>query len=228
MKTYSIPFLFNKKERRETMEYIKKPVQIEMNSMEIIESELTTEINDPKKLAVVKRVIHTTADFEYADLLEFSDDAIDVAINELKNGAWIYSDTSMIISGVNKRNLSLFGGQVINFVHDHDVFDEAAIRGVTRSMVSIEKGAKDSRVSIFAIGNAPTAIFKLKEMIEEGKIEKPKLIIGVPVGFVGAAESKDLVPDLKVPYIIVRGRKGGSPVAAAIINAILLMAKEDL
>lgn len=208
------------------MDYIKDPVGIETKSFEIITDELHVDIEDEAIASVIKRVIHTTGDFEYADLMEYSADAVESGVQALKEGAFIYADTQMIQSGVNKRNLSLFGGEVVNFVHDEDVFAMAAERKITRSMASIEKAAVDTRIKIYAIGNAPTALFKLKELMDEGKIAKPSLIIGVPVGFVGAAESKEIVRDFGVPYIIVRGRKGGSPVAAAIINALLLLAKK--
>lgn len=204
------------------MSYIKDPKLIEKTSFEIITSEMKEDNFDEKTGLVVKRVIHTTADFEYADLLEFHGNPIETGIQALKDGSSIYADTSMIMSGVNKRVLSSLGGQVCNFVHDEDVVKEAKERKITRSMVSMEKACLDDRFKIFAIGNAPTALYKLKEQIKEGKVN-PKLIIGVPVGFVGAAESKEIIRDLGIPYIIVRGRKGGSTVAVAIINAMLYM-----
>lgn len=203
------------------MDYIKKPMDIETRSFEIITEELGDKIFDEREGKIIKRVIHTTADFEYADLIEIHPEAIERGLNALKNGSSIYADTQMVFSGVNKRKLRELEGDICNYVHDEDVATEAKNRGVTRSMVSIEKACRQDNVKIFAIGNAPTALFTLKELIEKERV-KPELIVGVPVGFVGAEESKEAIRDLGIPYIIVRGRKGGSPVAAAIINALLL------
>ena len=205
------------------MEFIKKPMDIEKRSFEIITEELGEKTFDYKTGNVIKRVIHTTGDFEYADLIEIHSDAIDVGIEVLKRGCNIYADTQMVMAGINKRRLKELGGEVINFVHDEDVINESKERGITRSMVSIEKASRDEKIKIYAIGNAPTALFKLKDLIENEKIKRPDLIIGVPVGFVGAEESKEIIKKLGIPYIVVKGRKGGSPVAAAIINALLLM-----
>lgn len=204
--------------------YIKDPRAIEETSFEIITEELGEKNNKLTELTapIVKRVIHTTADFEYADLIEFHEDAIIKGVQALKNGKNIYTDTSMIISGVNKIKLKSLGCNLYNFVHDEDVKKEAIERGITRSMVGIEKAMKDDSISIYAIGNAPTAVFKIKELLDKG-YKRPDLIIGVPVGFVGAAESKEVVKELGIPYITVNGRKGGSTVAVAIINALLKM-----
>ncbi len=202
------------------MEYNKNPISIENDSFSIITREAGALLDrfSEEELPIVKRVIHTTADFEYAELIEFHPDAIRVAKELFKNGCEIYTDTSMIMQGVNRRR-EKFGIELTNYVHDEDVYEIAAREGVTRSMAGIVK-AVNKGVNVFAIGNAPTAIFKLRDLIEAG-LKKPALIIGVPVGFVGAAESKEILSDLGVPYIRVNGRKGGSPVAASIINAIL-------
>ncbi|WIV11811.1 precorrin-8X methylmutase [Proteiniborus sp. MB09-C3] len=205
--------------------YVKDPKEIECRSFEIITEELGEKKFEESMGKIAKRVIHTTADFEYADLLEFHPKAIEAGKKALKEGCCIYSDTQMIIGGVNKKSLSRFGVQIFNFVHDEDVAKKALETGITRSMIALEKAASDMSIRIFAIGNAPTALFTLKRLIEEGKA-KPDLIIGVPVGFVGAAESKESIRDLGVPYIITRGRKGGSTVAAAIINAFLYMLQD--
>jgi len=203
-----------------TVDYIKDPMGIERRSFEIIGEEMAPHGFDEKTLAVVKRVIHTTADFEYADLIEFSESAIESGMKALAEGSDIYADTNMVMAGINKRKLGGFGGKIYNFVHEEAVFTEAKERGVTRSMVSIEKAAKEENTKIYAIGNAPTALFVLMELIRAGKV-KPALVIGVPVGFVGAEESKEELRKLDIPFIVVRGRKGGSPVAATIINAML-------
>lgn len=205
------------------MSYIKRPQDIEIRSFEIIEEEMGEKSKEflAEHLPVVKRVIHTTADFEYADLLEFSDDAIESCIKALKEGGKIYCDTNMIVNGLSKITLDKFGYSAYSLVSDKDVAAEAKERGVTRSIVGIEHAAKDSETKIYLIGNAPTALFRLKELIESGEVEKPALIVGVPVGFVGAAESKEILPGSGIPYIIVKGRKGGSPVAVSILHGIL-------
>ena len=203
------------------MNYIKQPMDIEKRSFEIIEEEMGNHNFTDEELLVVKRVIHTTADFEYKDLIEISPDAIKVAKEVLKNEAVIYTDTNMALSGINKRGLSQVNGKVICYVNLEEVHKEAKEREITRSMAAVEKACNDN-VDIFVFGNAPTALFRLKELIKEGKAN-PKLIIAVPEGFVGASESKENMDELKIPYITVRGRKGGSGVAAAIVNSLIYM-----
>ncbi|MGL4652798.1 precorrin-8X methylmutase [Cetobacterium sp.] len=205
------------------MSYIKKPQDIEIRSFEIIEEELGEKVHEfsAQHLPVLKRVIHTTADFEYADLIEFSDDAVQSCLEALKKGGKIYCDTNMIVNGLSKITLDKFNYSAYSLVADKDVASEAKERGVTRSIVGIEHAAKDKNTNIYLIGNAPTALFRLKELIDSGEVEKPALIVGVPVGFVGAAESKEILPGSGIPYIIVKGRKGGSPVAVSILHGIL-------
>ena len=203
------------------MNYIKQPMDIEKRSFEIIGEEMGNHSFTDEELLVVKRVIHTTADFEYKNLIEISQDAIKVAKEVLKNGATIYTDTNMALSGINKRSLNQVNGKIICYVNLEEVHKEAKERGITRSMAAVEKACSDN-VDIFVFGNAPTALFRLKELIKEGKAN-PKLIIAVPVGFVGASESKENMEELKIPYITVKGRKGGSGVAAAIVNALSYM-----
>ena len=168
--------------------YIKVPQDIEKRSFEIIGEELGDKINkfDETTLPVIKRVIHTTA-----DLIEFMNDAINSGKEALKNGCKIYCDTNMIVNGASKMVLSKFNCEAYCLVADSEVAKEAKERGVTRSIVGMEKAAKDPSTKIFLIGNAPTALYQLKEMIERNEIEKPALVVGVPVGFVGAAESKE-------------------------------------
>ena len=206
------------------MKYIKQPMDIEKRSFEIIGEELGEHSFTDEELLVVKRVIHTTADFEYKDLIEISPDAIKTAKEVLKNGAMIYTDTNMALSGVNKRGLNQVNGKIICYVNLEEVHIEAKEREITRSMAAVEKACNDN-VDIFVFGNAPTALFRLKELIKEGKAN-PKLIIAVPVGFVGASESKENMSELNIPYITVNGRKGGSGVAAAIVNALIYMVTE--
>lgn len=201
-----------------------KPHEIENKSFEIISEIIETEYPDvqiPKEHeSIVKRVIHTSADFEYLENLKFSEDVIIHAQNALKNGAVIITDTNMTKSGINKTHLSKLGGEVHCYIADEDVALEAKQRGVTRAIVSMEKAAKLDRPLIFAIGNAPTALIALDEMIKKGSL-KPELIIGVPVGFVNVVESKELIMQSDIPYIVAQGRKGGSNVAAAICNALI-------
>lgn len=203
--------------------YIKVPQDIEKRSFEIIGEELGDKINkfDEATLPVIKRVIHTTADFEYADLIEFMNDAINSGKEALKNGCKIYCDTNMIVNGASKMVLSKFNCEAYCLVADSEVVKEAKEKGVTRSIVGMEKAAKDPNTKIFLIGNAPTALYQLKEMIERNEIEKPALVVGVPVGFVGAAESKEAFKSLGIPYITINGRKGGSTVAVSILHGIL-------
>ncbi len=198
---------------------ITDPREIEKKSLEIIESELTVSIPE-ENLAVVKRVIHTTADFDYAVNLAFSDGAVEKALEALRSGCDIVTDTQMAKSGINKAAAAKLGVTVHCFMSDPDVAAEAAARGCTRAVVSMEKAARVAGSGIFAIGNAPTALLMLREMIESGKIS-PKLVVGVPVGFVNVVESKEEIMQAGVPYIVARGRKGGSTVAAAIINALM-------
>ena len=199
-----------------------KPEEIEKRSFEIITEELKEAgIELPEETAfVTKRCIHTSADFDYATTLTFSPGAVDIMRNLIKGGAHIVTDTNMALSGINKKKLSAFGGEVHCFMADEDVAAEAKERGLTRATVSMERAAKLEGDVIFAIGNAPTALIKLHEMMEEGSFY-PKFVIGVPVGFVNVVWAKELFINSDVPYIINRGRKGGNSIAAAICNAIL-------
>lgn len=202
------------------------PMEIEKRSFEIISEILGDRILDPENEAVIKRVIHTTADLEFADTLCFSEHAVQKGIEALKNGCDIVTDTQMAKAGINKSILSSLGGEVHCFMSDPDVAAEAKNRGVTRAIVSMEKAADIPKPCIYAIGNAPTALFALKSLIDEGKLNAA-LIIAVPVGFVNVTESKELIINANVPYIAARGRKGGSPVAASICNAMLYQIKRD-
>ena len=205
-----------------------KPMEIEQRSFEIITELLGDRVLDPENELVIKRVIHTTADFDYADNLTFSDHAVQKGIAALKGGCDIVTDTQMAKAGINKTILASLGGEVHCFMSDPDVAQEAKSRGVTRASVSMEKAAALEKPCIFAIGNAPTALLSLEQLMEEGKAA-PALIIGVPVGFVNVEMSKELIiAAARAPYIIARGRKGGSNVAAAICNALLYSAAEML
>jgi len=199
---------------------IVKPEDIEKRSMEIITSELNGRTWDEPKFSIIKRCIHTSADFDYADNLKFSKDAELIGVKALRNGAHIVTDTKMAAAGINKNKVSSYGGDVHCFISDDDVIKEAKERGETRATISMEKAAKLDVPLIFALGNAPTALFSLCKLIREGKV-KPELIIGVPVGFVNVIESKEEIMSLGVPYIVARGRKGGSNIAATICNAMM-------
>ena len=201
------------------------PAEIEKRSFEIIESELPHPI-DPSLAPIIKRVVHTSADFDYVDNLCFSEGVVEKALRAIENGACIVTDTNMAKSGINKTTLAKHGGEVFCFMSDPDVGEAAKKNGTTRAVASMEKAAEMDRPLIFAIGNAPTALVKLYELIEEKKL-KPELIIGVPVGFVNVVQSKELIMQADVPYIVARGRKGGSNVAAAICNALLYMLGRD-
>ena len=199
-----------------------KPRDIERRSFEIITEELGDKKLDPEKELIIKRCIHTSADFEYADSLCFSEGAVEKAMEALKNGACIVTDTQMGRSGINKRALARYGGEVYCFISDEDVAETAKKNGTTRATASMDKAAEMKKPLIFAIGNAPTALVRLYELMEEGKIN-PALIIGVPGGFVNVVQSKELIMESKAPYIVAKGRKGGSNIAACICNALLYM-----
>ena len=197
-----------------------KPMDIENRSFAIITELLGDTPLDPENAPVIKRVIHTTADFDYAQNLVFSPHAVEKGIQALKAGCDIVTDTQMAKAGINKTALGKLGGQVHCFMADEDVAREAKSRGITRAAVCMERAASLEKPCIFAIGNAPTALIALKELMDGGKLD-PALIIGVPVGFVNVVESKELILRTNVPHIVARGRKGGSNVAAAICNALL-------
>ena len=199
-----------------------KPKEIETRSFEIITEELGDKKLQPGTELIVKRCIHTSADFDYADNLYFSKDAVPKAIEAIKHGACIVTDTQMVKAGINKKALAKFGGEVYCFMSDEDVAKNAKSAGSTRAAASMEKAAKLGKPVIFAIGNAPTALVRLYELIQENQIQ-PYLIIGVPVGFVNVVQSKELIMHADVPYIVAKGRKGGSNIAACIVNALLYM-----
>lgn len=197
-----------------------RPNEIEQASMQIIASEMGAWLCAPEELPVVKRVIHTTADFDFAENMRFSKEAVKLAREALKSGASVVTDTNIAASGINKAACARFGVEVVCRMADPAVREAAESRGTTRAVVSMEEAAKATPNAIFAIGNAPTALIRLCELIEEGKCA-PALVIGVPVGFVNVVESKDRLLATKVPYITAVGRKGGSPVASTIVNALL-------
>ncbi|MDE6665876.1 MAG: precorrin-8X methylmutase [Ruminococcus sp.] len=205
------------------LEYV-LPDKIEKRSMEIIEQEL-----GDRKLAddikpVVLRAIHTTADFDYYDNMCFSENVIEHTMNLLKKGAVIVTDTNMTKSGINKKALERLNCETVCFMADSDVAERAKINGTTRASASVDKASELHRPVIYAVGNAPTALIRLCEHIKN-RTFIPELVIGVPVGFVNVVQSKEMIMQTGVPYIVARGRKGGSNVAAAICNALLYMTK---
>ena len=207
------------------MEYIKNPGKIEEKSFEIIQDIIDETRPDYKfsseiEEMIIKRAIHTTADFDYLDILKISEDAVISIVEALKSGASIYTDTTMCLSGINKKILDRLGVKYRCLIADQDTIELSKSKSITRSMAAVEIAAKDTNDKIFVFGNAPTALYKAIEMIEESKL-KASAIIGVPVGFVGAEDSKEALMNTKINYIVSRGRKGGSNLAAAIINAIL-------
>ena len=211
----------------ENIEYV-RPQDIEKRSFAIISKELEEKgiVLSKEQELVTKRAIHTSADFDYAKTMTYSDHAVEIAKRLIQNGADIVTDTNMALAGVNKKELAKYGGEAHCFMAEEEVAKIAKGRGVTRAAVSMEKAAQIEKPVIFAIGNAPTALIELYEMIQSGKY-RPAFIIGVPVGFVNVEAAKDLILKTDVPYIINRGRKGGSNIAAAICNALLYELRDE-
>ena len=174
----------------------------------------------PETELIVKRCIHTSADFEYADSLVFTEGVVEKAKDAIRRGVPIITDTQMGKAGINKKRLAEYGSEVLCFMSDEDVAEMAKKNGTTRAVASMDKAAALGREAIFAVGNAPTALIRLYELIKEGKLN-PALIIGAPVGFVNVVESKELIMEAGVPFIVPKGRKGGSNIAATICNAML-------
>lgn len=205
-----------------------KPLEIEAESFRIIESEFADEtgsqINNYSKeeFAVMRRVIHATGDFGFAANLRFHGQAIAAGIAAIRAGKNVLTDVNMAAAGISRPYLGKFGGHVICRVGEVEVAERASRLGLTRSETALAMAAEDN-VGIVAIGNAPTALLALMELIEAGTIS-PDLVVGVPVGFVNAAESKELLSQKNYPFITALGRKGGSPVAVAIVNALLRLA----
>ena len=203
------------------MGYIKVPMDIEKRSFEIIREEMGNHDFSDRELNVVKRVIHTTADFEYKDLIRIDEQSIDKALSLLKKGCKIYTDTQMIKSGINKKALEKLGCEIVNYVSTEEAFRIAKEKNITRSMAAIEI-AMNEGIEFFVFGNAPTALYRLIELYREGKA-KPKFVIGAPIGFVGASESKEELLKTDLDNIKIKRKKGGSTVSVAIVNALMYM-----
>ena len=209
------------------MEFIKQPMEIETRSMEIIAPYLEGMNLDEKAVKVYSRIIHAAGDVEYAPIIRIGAGAIDKAMEALRSGSDIYTDVEMVRTGINKRKLASFGGEVHCLIADDEVAAMAKAEGITRSMAAMRKFGKKLEGSIVAIGNAPTALFEVLRLVREEGI-RPACIVGIPVGFVGAADSKrELAENGIVPYITVEGTKGGSPIAAAAINAMMYLINND-
>lgn len=204
-----------------------QPQEIEDKSLQIITEELGEHPFTAEQYPVVQRIIHASADFELGKSLVFHPDAIKAGIQAIRNGKLIVADVQMVQVGISKPRIAKFGGDVKVYISDPDVIEEAKRLNTTRAIISMRKAAKEAEGGIFAIGNAPTALLELIRLIKEGEA-KPGLVIGVPVGFVSAAESKEELEKLDIPYITNRGRKGGSPVAVAAVNALAIMAEKQV
>lgn len=207
------------------------PGDIEKRSFEIITQELGDRTFDPLEEPVIKRCIHTSADFDYVDNLVFSPGAVRKALEAIRSGAFIVTDTNMGKAGVSKKTLASFGGEVLCFMADPDVAEAAKREGTTRAVASMRKAAALSRETerplILAVGNAPTALVEICSLMDAGELS-PALVIGVPVGFVNVVAAKELLLERDVPSIVAKGRKGGSNIAAAICNAILYMVRDGV
>ena len=203
------------------MDFIKKPMDIENRSMEIIVPYLEKLNLNEEEIKVYSRIIHATGDVEYAPIIRLHPEAIRKAKEALQSGCNIYTDVEMVRTGINKRKLASFGGEVFCRVAEPEIAEAAKEQGITRSMAAMRSFGKEMNGAIIAIGNAPTALFEVLRMVEEEGL-RPAAIVGIPVGFVGAADSKAaLAANTLVPYVTVEGTKGGSPIAAAVINAIM-------
>lgn len=201
--------------------YERNPMNIENKSMDIIEESMGDVSFSLEEDQIVKRMIHTTGDVEYRHIIDIQKNFIESATKAISDGVIIYTDTNMGNQGINKKTLKKSPSSLLTLVSDEEIAKKAKERGTTRSIVAIEEAVK-SGAEGFVIGNAPTALFRLLEMLDEGLVN-PKFIVAVPVGFVGAAESKEEVSKYNLPYIRTVGTKGGSNVAAAVINALLYM-----
>ncbi|MFC0228420.1 cobalt-precorrin-8 methylmutase [Serratia aquatilis] len=210
------------------MDYIRQPQRIEQQSFTIIDEIIAQQrpeyrFANPWQEAVIKRVIHTTADFDWLDILWFSTDVMPALTEGIRRGCTLYTDTTMALSGINKTLLQQMGCECRCYISDPRVVSAAKAQGITRSMAAVDIALAETGDKLFVFGNAPTALFRLLEQQAE-----PLAVIGVPVGFVGAAESKEALKNSTLPSIVACGRKGGSNVAAAIINATLYQMREGL
>lgn len=203
-----------------------KPQDIEDLSFRIIEDEAGDHGFDDRQWPVVRRMIHTSADFDYIRDIRFNGDAVETGIKAIQNGCRIITDTNMARVGIRKKEIEHFGGRVTCMIGDKEVADQAKKAGTTRALAAVDMACDKMKQGIYVVGNAPTALLRLIDLIQEKKAD-PALVIGFPVGFVNAAESKDALMELSIPYITNKGRKGGSNIAASIVNALAIMAHGD-
>ncbi len=200
------------------------PQEIEKRSMEIIDNKIKNMNKfSPQEEKIVKRIVHATADPEIAEKVVVSSQAISAAFDLFEEGCNLVTDVNMLKAGISKKALNKLNIKVNCFIAREEIAEKASQLDITRSMMSMRKAVEDKNNKLFIIGNAPTALFELLRLIKAGKGDNVKLIIGTPVGFVGAAEAKENLQEFDIPYITVKGKKGGSPVAASIINALLYM-----
>ena len=205
------------------MDFITKPMEIEHRSMEIIAPHLAGLKLNEAEIKVYSRLIHAAGDVDYAPLIHIHPEAIEKAQKALLAGCDIYTDVEMVRTGINKRKLATFGGEVHCLIADPEIAELAKVEGITRSMAAMRRFGRKLEGSIVAIGNAPTALFEVLRLTKEEGV-RPACIVGIPVGFVGAADSKEALRQQElVPYITVEGTKGGSPIAAAALNAIMYL-----
>jgi len=201
------------------------PNEIEKISFEIIDQEAGNHGFPKDQWGVVQRMIHTSADFDYIASVKFHTKAIHAGISAIRSGKSIFTDTQMAMAGIRKKTLDTYGCQVSCLIGNETVAQHALQNKTTRASAAVDFATDQMNGGIYAVGNAPTALLRLLELVEEG-IAKPSLILGFPVGFVNAAESKALLATCKIPFITNIGRKGGSNIVAAVINALIIMASE--
>ena len=202
-----------------------KPHEIERSSFEIIDQEAGIHHFTTQQWSIVRRIIHTTADFEFKEMIRFHPDAIAAGIEAIRNGQTIVTDTNMARVGIRKKEIERFGGQVKCYIDDPLIYQKATAAGGTRAKAAVDAALDDMQDGIYVVGNAPTALLRLMELVEDKKA-RPALIIGLPVGFVNAAESKAELVEMDYPHISNVGRKGGSNVAASVVNALSILAAE--
>ena len=203
-----------------------KPEEIESTSFDIIDREAGNhDFNEPQ-WSIVRRMIHTTADFEFKEMVRFHPEAVAAGIEAIRNGKMIITDTNMARVGIRGKELAQFGISVKCYMNDPLTHEKAKSNGTTRAKVAVDLAVNDMRGGIYVVGNAPTALLRLIELINEGQA-RPALIVGLPVGFVNAAESKAALMEMDYPYISNIGRKGGSSLAASVVNALIILAKNS-
>ena len=203
-----------------------KPHEIEQLSFQMIDSEAGDHGFSTDQWPVVRRVIHTSADFEWQQMIRFHPQAVAAGVAAIRNGCAIFTDTNMARAGIRQRDLVRFGGTVKCYMTEKQAAETAAHKGITRAKAAVDMAAPELSGSIYVVGNAPTALLRLIELMDQGTVH-PALVVGLPVGFVNAAESKALLLECDVPHVTNVGRKGGSNVAAAVVNALIIKAGED-